>query len=230
MPTVRSLVTVLLGSLGLIVSPRAAADLAVEVKIGTLGVGVEGFTPLSREVNLRAVISGYRVSGEHEAAGLSYAADLRLATGGSVLDWHPYGGRFRVSAGLLANANRAVLAAGCGGSCVVNGRAIRSSSTDPGTIVGDLDFGRGASYLGIGWVFAPRLSPWFWSADAGALFQNKPKANLSSRGSFVDATTGEPIPDATLEADLDAEQLELEQALESLDIYPALSLGFGYRF
>lgn len=215
---------------GLACGPATAADLALGVKFGSQGVGLEGFTPMSREVNLRAVINGFAISDDRELTGVSYAADLQLATGGVLVDWHPYAGRFRISAGLLANANQVDLRSDCSPSCVVNGRRVQASSADPGRIDGDLDFGSGASFVGVGWVFASRLNPWFWSAEAGVMFQNQPEAELSGSGTFLDSATGEPIPAETFEADLDAEQLELEQDLDAYDLYPVLSIGFGYRF
>jgi hypothetical protein len=227
----RCLVLGLLGLLALLASaPGAAADLALGVRFGSQGLGLEGFTPMSREVNLRAVVSGFAISDERELTGVTYNADLRLASAGLLLDWHPYAGRFRLSAGILANANQVDLDSDCRPGCVVNGRALQASSADPGRIEGEMGFGSGASYLGLGWVFASRLTAWFWSAEAGVMFQNKPEAELSGSGTFVDSATGQPVPVATLEADLDAEQLELERDLETYDLYPVLALGFGYRF
>jgi len=209
---------------------EARADQAVGLRAGTPGLGVELYLPLAPQLNLRLYGAGFRYDDHLGAAGLRYDRQQTLLNGGALLDWHPHGGRLRLTAGLVANGNEADLDARCSSGCTVGGLSVVPDPANPGEIDGHYDFGSGATYFGLGWVSASRFDTWFWTADAGVLLQDKPKAGLGAVGRFLDAESGEVVDAATLDAALSSEAAELEDALSDKDLYPVLSIGIGYRF
>lgn len=206
------------------------ADLAGGLRAGTTGLGAELYWPLSDRVNLRAIAAGWEYNEGLDEAGVSYDAEQTLASAGLVADWHPDGGKLRFSAGLMLNGNGTDLDSACQPSCTVGGSRITPLADDPGRITGELDYGGGASYFSVGWVSATRLSRWFWSAEAGLMLQSKPESRLQASGSFVSSSSGELLSATEVSTLLQAEQLELDEALDSRSLVPVLSLGLGFRF
>ena len=86
--------------------PAVAEDsFAIGLKAGTPGLGLEATARLTDSLNLRASYYGFNYSTEVEEGDITYEGDLRLSTFGVLGDWHPYGGQFRITAGLFHNGN-----------------------------------------------------------------------------------------------------------------------------
>jgi len=90
-----------------------------------------------------------------------------------------------------------------------------------GTLRGSVAFDGSVPFLGLGWDWS-RSKRVGLSLDLGLLKQGSPRVALSADGSL--------LGDTVFEADLAAEALELENALEDLSLFPLATLGVVFRF
>ncbi|MCM8760317.1 MAG: hypothetical protein NC832_01170 [Candidatus Omnitrophica bacterium] len=186
------------------------------VKIGTLGPGIEigmSFTP---KIAARLGLNYFTYSYDTTEEGIDYDAGLTLFTLGPVIDWHPTGGSFRVSGGLLYNGNE------------VTGKAKRDLHLRIGgheypnaTVKTTVDFDDLSPYVGIGWdtSFGAERQ-WGLICDLGIIYHGVPHVTLKAT-----ATEARIDPE-----DVRKEKKEIEDAVKSFQWYPVITAGFIYRF
>lgn len=207
------------------------AEVAIAGKAGTLGAGAELTVGLARQLNARLGINGYSYSDRREASGNEYDGEAKLRTGTGLLDWHPGGGGFRLTGGV-----------------VYNDTTIEGTSIPPASGVYDIggapvpvsfvrslnakaDFDPIVPYAGLGWgnaVAAGKKVGFF--IDLGVIFQGKADVTLTPdipAGSPIDSTPGARI---ALDVLLQREEQELEDDAADYDLYPVLSIGLSYKF
>ena len=190
-------------------SPGKGYAAGVDAKLSTLGAGVDITMPLTERINARLGFNHFSQSFDLEEGGISYDADLDLSSAGLFVDWHPFKGTFRVSAGYVANDNE--ISGRATGDLTVGGTAYTSID-----LRGAITFDSGA-YLGIGWGNTGTKG-WAVVADIGLLYQGSPNVSLTDATSTVSS------------ADLNAEATELEDGLDEFDLYPVLGIGISYTF
>lgn len=200
-----------------------AVDFAVGVNGGTPGVGLNATLGLTETVNVRGVFNYFRYDFDENEDGVDYELDLDLQSAGALIDWHPMGGAFRISGGVFANGND-ITGTGRGesGSNVGFGDVVVAAD-DLGTVNASIDFNGAAPYLGIGWGNAVGDGRWAFMADIGIFFQGTPDVAIST-----------PEVDPSIAVLVDAEraraEAELQDEVDSLDLFPYLSVGFAFRF
>lgn len=202
---------------GLLASPVALADLGLGVKAGTLGLGVEGTVGLATGVNLRAGLNSFSYDYSDSASGINYDVDLDLKSYALLLDWHPFAGSFKLTAGVLSNRNGATMTATPTGSVTIGNTTYPASAV--GQLRGEVDFKSSAPYAGIGWGNAAGKTRGLgFSFELGVLFQGAPEVTLTSTNPAV------------AQNDLDAEAREIEDDVSSFKSYPVISFGLSYQF
>ena len=222
----------------LIPAASFASDMAVSVKASTLGIVVDTTRYVSDKVNVRFGFSQSVKAVNGVAEGIysspygpsyggqkTYSYDYRQQTLGALVDWHPWEGRFRASAGLFLNNNNTHLMADA--TCSVTGQAVPctysvgGNSYSPTQISqpqGKLSYRLLAPYIGYGWGNAlAKNKKWTFACDVGMLYQGKPTVTLTATGN---------VPG--LQADLAAEQARLRS--ESSAWWPVVSFGLGYNW
>jgi hypothetical protein len=163
-------------------------------------------------------------SDEITEADVTYDADLDLRTGGLLLDWHPGGGVFRLSAGAYYNGNEGALTGKpTGGTFEFNGVTYPASAV--GSLTGEATFEHLAPYVGIGFSNAGKKG-WKFAVDLGALYQNSPQVALQVQCGA--ALT--PAECTTLQGDVQAEEAQLQEEVTDYKWYPVFSIGIGYSF
>ena len=213
-----------------------AEGISVAGKVSTLGLGVELKYPFHEKFNGRLVFNNYDLSYAETNAGNQNEGTLKLNSYGLIGDWHPTGGGFRFSLGVLANKNQ--LSASTQGGMFTSGETTYAGRSN---IL--LDFKSLSPYFGLGWS-SQKTSGLSVDFEVGALFQGAPM--LSGSGTATDADNScnfslNTAGDATVtgdgcmnlssfEEDIEAEHAELQDSLNSFKIYPVLSLGIRYRF
>jgi hypothetical protein len=197
-------------------------DMAWSVKAGTLGIVVDTTRYVSDRVNYRIWLSQSVNALNDVGRGpqppyATYSYDYMWQTLGALLDWHPLGGPFRMSAGLLLNNNNTYIEADISDGYYFIGR-----HTYPATGVsqpqGKLSYRHFAAYIGVGWGNAQaRNRKWTFAGDVGLLYQGKPSVTLNATGN--------------------APGLQDDLAIERADIrstrgfwWPVLSFGIGYKW
>lgn len=199
-------------------STALADDLAIGLKGGTLGVGVEAtknIIPLM--LNARIQANGFNYSQTINDTQATYDAKLKLFTAGAIADFYPFAGKFRLSGGFYYNGNKfSGVATPIGGNITING--VPYNAATAGTVNLNIDFNKFAPYAGIGWGDAVSSgSPIGFNFELGALYQGKPKSKITSTGAIA-------------QADLSAEQKKLDDSMKNFQFYPVVSLGISVKF
>ena len=202
---------------------RAAfEEWAIGVKSGTLGLGGEIATDLVPDVlHLRGSVQWLEFDFDVEIDDIDYDVGVEFLNPLLLLDWYPFAGDFRISAGALFNGSDIDLEATSADPIEIGGRLYNPG--DIGSIRGESDFDEIAPYVGIG--FGNHLSQdrrWGFSADLGVAFIGSPNVDLRITGPFAD----NPL----LLADLAEEERKIEDELDKFRFYPVLSLTLYFRF
>ncbi|MDH5512691.1 MAG: hypothetical protein OEY27_05685 [Gammaproteobacteria bacterium] len=194
-----------------------AGDTGVNMKAGTLGIGVEISRSFSDRFSIGVGFNSYDHKTTDEASGINYDFIFELQSAAVLANFHPFGGTFRFTGGVLFNNNELDLTGKPSGSAyVINGTSYPAATV--GDLTGKLTFNSTAPYLGIGWGNRPGAKVGL-SVDIGVLNQGSPKLALATTGS---------VPG--LAADLEQERRSAEEDLSDFKWYPVLSLGVYFRF
>lgn len=200
----------------------ARGEVAGYAKLGTLGVEAGMEAQINKYLSLRVGAGYLGWSFDNEIDDVNYEFDFSLFTLGGYLDWHPTASGFRLSAGVLYNANDFD-----GSASPSPLKTYEFGGTDYlGAVLGDLDasaeFNQVAPYLGLGYgnTFGEG-SPWSFQVDLGVMYWGSPDVTLTSSNSAL-------VPG--LQENLNKEVNKIEDDLEILSIYPVFSMGLAYRF
>ncbi|WP_018954627.1 membrane protein [Thioalkalivibrio sulfidiphilus] len=201
-------------ALGLSTGNAAADGFALGAKVGTTGLGLEGTLGMTETINLRGGVYGLKYGYDFEEEGIDYQGDLQLRSAALMVDWHPGGRGFRVTAGAFANGNE--LKGRAEGNLEIGEREydVRLDAT--------IDWNDFAPYLGIGYGNAVRGGRVSFALDAGVMFTGSPDVRLSA--------TGDGTLQDTFEDDLRREEQSLKDELSDFKFYPVINLGVSYRF
>jgi hypothetical protein len=213
------------------VAGPARGEVAVTAKGGTLGGGGELTVGISPLWNVRLGGNAFNYTDDRrEVSGIFYDAKARLRTVSALLDLHPGGGGFRLSAGAIYNdtkvdGNSLVPASGF---YDIGGVPVPAALV--GTLNGQIKFDPVVPYVGLGWgnAVGPGGHVRF-AADLGAMFQGKGKVTLTPQipaGSPLNA----PAARAALQILLDREERDIENDVADYTVYPVVSIGVSYRF
>lgn len=227
--------------------PAVAAEKAqpaggLGLSLGTGGIGVDYVLGLTPYLDVRAGYDFGGLSLDREEDGIDYDADLKFSSGRLMLDVRPFAGGFRISAGYYTGTPELELEAQGRDDYDIGGRTY----TGDVQLLGDLDLGSGAPYLGIGWGGTSGARGFGLSLDLGVLFTDTPEVGLVvPRGRACDATlqpgcdpdgttgfdvTGNSPQAQIFQAELERERQNLEDDAADYDLWPILRLGVHWRF
>lgn len=215
------------------------SHVGVAVKLTTLGVAIEAAVPVHDRVNIRAGFNVLSLNHDFDTDdGIILAAQLKLRSFSTYLDWFPFGGGFHVSPGvMLYNGNQvSALASVPGGRRFELGdENLISNPANPITGNATIGFEKVAPTLLIGWGnLIPRGNRrWSIPFELGVVYSRAPSSTLTLTGSACNqnGTNCRNIAsDAGLQASLARQQAEFNSDLSVLKALPVLSLGFSYKF
>lgn len=179
-----------------------ACQVAVAPRIGTLGIGADAILPLAEGLNARIGANLADLDLDRSFSDISYNLNLDLRSYQAILDWHVFGGSFRVCGGIVWNENKMALSATPSGTVDIGGTEY------PAAEVGRLTAKAGydnelVPYVGIGLGNAIGQRGRFGLLlDLGVIFAGAPKARLSADGSLSS--------DLTFQDSLSQEQEDLQ--------------------
>jgi hypothetical protein len=204
-------------AIALVLVPAAAqADGSLGVRAGTLGLGVEFSYPISQRLGVRLNADSYKYSRKFNQDGIDYDGDAKLKTGSLLLDWFPFAGNFRISAGPVYNGNKLLLSTP-NTALTINGTPYQAQ------LDGQVDFKKYVPYAGIGYG-RPIGSGLSLTFDLGVIFQGTPTATLNGTCSPAPACT------AQFQTDLKAQEASLNDKIKDFRYYPVATLGLAYTF
>lgn len=200
---------------------------ALGPQVGTTGVGIEAQFKVSDRVTVRGGFDSLSFDEEVEGDGILYDGELDFTTGGVFADLHPTGGAFFLSAGVYFG-DRQVTVSGTpapGTSVEIGDDTFTAAQV--GTLNGEMDFGGTAPFLGLGWNNTFTASRrWGFKFLVGAAFGSDPDATLTRVG----GAGLSPADQARLDAELRAEEIEIEEETDGFKVFPVVQLGLAYRF
>lgn len=233
-PLRQSLLVSVLGAGLLIPGLASAGNLGIAGKASTLGYGIEADYVLSDTFSVRVQYNTYSYDDTFDEDGIDYDGQLDLQSFGVLLDWHPFGGGFRVSAGGFNVDNKISGQASGEGTYEIGDEEYTVRPGDDLRLNADMKLGDGFKpYLGLGWGHSPaNKGGLLLSFDVGVLIQGSPDVALDVSGTAEDQF-GNPVDagnDPTVQAELRKEEKNMEDDLKNFDLYPVVSLGIGWRF
>jgi len=202
-------------------SSNSYAGTAVGVGGSTLGYQVALSQSLSENVNLKLSYNTASQSFDGETDGVNYDYDFEFESTSLLIDWHVFGGGFRLTTGALINDNEIFAQSDISGLTLEVGDTVFTSA-EVGRLEGDISFDSYAPYLGLGW--GRSITDGFsFVFDLGVVFQGGPTVNLQ--------TVGGTLSDNSLLLDeVEREEQELQDDANDFDVYPVVSLGLFYSF
>ncbi|HEX8486816.1 hypothetical protein [Sphingomonas sp.] len=205
-------------------APGDRGVISAAVTAGTLGIGPEVGFRFSDHIGVRGSATFFGVSSDFDSDDITYRGKLKLKSFGAMLDVHPFGGAFRVSAGARINRNRVNVSATPGpnntGTVTVGDEDFTAAQV--GTLSGRATVKKVSPALTLGW--AGKNQPGlFFLAEAGVLFQGA--ARLRDFRASGSASTNPRFTAA-----LERERRDLQDDVDKVKVYPILQFGIGYRF
>ena len=220
----QSFATIMVGILLLSGTPSVDAEgLSLGLKATTLGAEVDGEYAFNPSFGARVGVRYFTYDYNDDVSDIEYDVDLELLSVSALLDWHPFQGSFRISAGVMYNGNEADAT----GKPNANGTYQIGDTTYPaaavGTLDGNIDFNKFAPYVGLGWDTSfGKKKAFGFLFEIGAMFQGSPNVDLTASGPIAS--------DPTFQQNLNQEKQNIEDDIDSFTIYPMIAIGFCYRF
>ena len=201
-------------------SSTVLAGVGVSAKVGTQGLGADLTLGIIDQLNLRVGFNQFSDEVDYDDDDdNSYLAEISLQTIPVMLDWHPFSGNFRISAGIVLNENEVT-------ASVTPGEEFEFNDVDYliEGLSAELSFEDTATYIGIGFGNAANSSTRFnLSLDIGAMYHGTPELTAT-------ATASNAALQAELNRSLAIEVAEANEDIESFKWYPVISVGLSYRF
>ena len=222
-------------------STSDAPAAGIGVKVGTLGVGVQGAVRVAPRVAVRGGFNFFSYGHTFTQDGTNFDATLKLQSIEASLDLG-LGGGFRFSPGVLLRNNNhldAVLSVPAGQQFSLGGSSYISQAGTPLGGTGLLDFKKFAPMLGIGFgSLVPRGNRHVTVAfDLGVVFQDSPNVALTLSGNAcLVAPNGTAVGCAPVNslpgvaANIASEQTKVSDSLKFFKYYPVTSVGVGWKF
>jgi hypothetical protein len=207
----------------------SAPDLAVAVRAGTLGAGLEFDLGLSSALGLRVGYSGFNISHSLTTTDVDYSGRLELRTLTALLDWYVFRGGFHLTAGLARNGTRLdVVGRPRQGSFTLDGTSYPTSQL--GSLTGSVRLGNStAPYLGIGWGNpAGTDGRVHFLLDLGAIYGGAPSVALAAQCGPAAPAGGALC--SQIQGNAGAEGRRLAHKVDFLRWYPAVNVGIAVRF
>ena len=222
------------------------ASFGVSVEASTMGAGLSLGIPLGQRFSVRGAYHGftYDLDDIEDDSGATYEGELELKSAGLLIDFHPFNGAFRLTAGFASNGNQINLAgiASPGSTYEVGSCTYESDPADPLRIDGTVEFASTAPYVGIGWGGHMASAPgFFMTFDLGVLMSGSPDTQIEGRGSARNTNAAEiaqcgptTYQDVSgtpqfQQAVQDAED-EVNEDTKDYEYWPNFALGVGWRF
>mgnify|MGYP000358406763 CR=1 FL=1 len=193
------------------------------VKVGLPGIVVGYAHSVNDQLGLRvdAGTTG-SISSNRSESDVPYRARLKYNRVGLFGDYRPFGGRFRLTAGLTVNDASLKLDSRFDGATevTINETTITPSAAD--YFRAHVKIPRLTPYFGIGWGHQPRETGFGFVADVGVSI-GKPKVT-------VDQNLTDNHPSLISQEDVDVETRQLKDKVGKLRVLPHVAVGMSYRY
>lgn len=203
----------------------AHAEFGVYAKGGTFGFGGGIGYGITDTLTARLGYTALDYDADIETDDVDYEAEAKIGGAELLVDWHPFNGSFRLTAGMISNRNKIDVEAKLNQTVYIDNEPYNPG--DLGNLDGRVDFKSTAPYFGIGWGnVAGKEGNFHFVADIGVVFQGSPDVELT--GTCGPALSASDC--AAAQDDIRAEEDELNDEVSDYKHWPVISFGVGYRF
>jgi len=213
------------------------AKAAIGVKVSTLGAGIDLATPITHRSNVRFGFNAFSYSRGFDKDNIHYDADMSFRSIEAHYDFFPFAGGFHISPGFVAFLTSPVTANSSvpsGQSFTLGGRDFVSDPANPVKGTGKIDFNRAGPSFTVGWGnLLPRSAKRFTVPfEMGIVYQGAPKTTLTLTGSACDPSgvNCRSTSDPTIQSHVQSEQSKINNDIHFIQVYPIISIGFGFKF
>lgn len=211
--------------------------IAIGTKTGTLGLGGQIATPLTRWLNLRGGFDLFNFGYNLTNSGTNYNAALHLKSGEVNADYYPFRrSSFHVSPGVLifkSGAAASMFVPG-GNTFSENDTDYTSDPNDPVTGNGSVLFSHTAMPMltfGFGNMISRRENRhWSVPVEIGAAYTGHYTVHFNFAGSVCQTDGCGSVSDPSVQQNVIAEQNKINEEAKHFQIYPVLTSGVAYRF
>lgn len=221
-------------------TPKAPKGVTFDVNVGTQGLGFAVGYEFNEYLRLRARYAFLGYDRNSDWNDLPYKAEFEGNNGGLLLDYHPTGGAFRLSAGLTLSTQKVKGDATLkGGGRVYSMGGYEYRSMNGASAHANYDWDSLQPYVGIGWTTGSDESGVYFTADLGVNFCGKASLEVSHAGNIESRPRGgggawQNLPAADLDRRLHDsvkhEGRDLFKIADKIVVYPVLQIGVGYRW
>ncbi len=199
------------------------SNLALGLELGTTGAGASLWLSASNQLVFNVGYGSLDEDQDYSTGGVDYLGNVDLSNGFATVNWHPGGGSFHFLAGAVFTENAVQVVGRPEDGTTYELDGVDYPASLVGSIVGDVGWEKStAPYVGVGFSKRPQGKGWGAYINAGVMESGSAVARLEATGSIAD----EPA----FEADLRAEEEELNDELSEFDLYPVVRAGLMYRF
>lgn len=198
--------------------------IGVGASYSTLGAGVAIGKSFTDYFSVRLGLNSSSESADDTIDGIQYDAEMDFSSTALILDWHPLGGSFHVSAGYLNSDNELTGSATPSGD--VNIGDYPTQTVTAGDLVLDAGVKLGSGpYVGLGWGNVPAKGFGF-VFEVGVVDMGAPEVSLS-----LDRSSNTTLRDNIIASgDVAKEEANMQADLDEFDTYPVIALGISYGF
>lgn len=203
-----------LGALPAVARADSFDPVSFGVHASTLGYGITLERPLLFDLSARITTGALSTTSDRNYDGQQWTSTFRQNNALVAMDWRPYGGRWRLSGGLLFGSDHVdKTAQSQGGAIALNGTSYPTSGT--GLVTSRISFARPSVYLGVG-AGTGILKGLTIAFDAGFVIRN---------GSLTTAATGPLAANAQFQTDLATTAAQFRTRL----VQPVVGVGLVFR-
>jgi hypothetical protein len=200
----------------------AHAQVGLAVRASTLGIGGELSFRAARNLGIRLGGNYLQFSRDATVENIDYRLTPHLENGTAILDFHPFGGSFHLSGGLLLNYNEGRMVATLNSNIEIGDSTYTPQQV--GSLNGSVSFKKTAPYLGLGFAGRSRIAVLF---DLGVGFTGRPAVELIGQTNL----TGNAK--SAFDSNVAKEQQEAQDEIDShkiLRYHPVVSFGIKVSF
>ena len=199
-------------------SPTHAQGAGIAFHVGTLGVGADIAAAFGSHVGLRSGFNFFPTDIDITVSNIPYQIDFASPTFTLVLDLYLVG-PLRLSGGGVFSPDDIVLRGELAGTVDINGTSYIASQV--GALTGTIITNEVSPYAGIGFG-NPARSKFGFFLDLGVAFHGTPVFTLEA--------DGPASSNLQFQADLAAEELDIQDYLAKIPVYPVATIGFSIGF
>ena len=196
-------------------------------KDSTLGRGFEVRYDIGSKTTFRFEHYYTKISNTDLHKGFIRSLERQLLSHAIIFDWHPFGGHFRTSIGVVINKHQLYGLTFDGNQFLLKSQ--RQIGNDIANFSANIDFNKYAPYIGVGWTNdLHQRSDLRYSFDIGLMYHGRPDVRLHLSDPV--GNVGGVLSSQQISARLREGEALIEARLNNARVFPVISFGLHYRF